>query len=124
MVARGDALHDVGCHESEMNHSAHIGTTHTLIGRAGCDADAPTGSQPAEPIEGLGKLGDQGGSGAPRFADAGDFTIIRTAMAQRFRCTGTRAGLRELGYTEIKNFSIDWRFVGGGFDRFSAPAAD
>ena len=45
-------------------------------------------------------------------------------MAQRFSCTGTRAGLRELGYTEIQNFSIDGRFVGGGFDRLSAPAAD
>ena len=45
-------------------------------------------------------------------------------MAQRFSCTGTRAGLRERGYTENKNFSIDWRFVGGGFERLSAPTAD
>ena len=45
-------------------------------------------------------------------------------MALRLSCAGTRAGLHEPGYTENKNLSIDWRFVGGGFDRFSAPAAD
>jgi putative ABC transport system substrate-binding protein len=37
---------------------------------------------------------------------------------------GFRQGMRELGYVEAKNFSIDWRFADGKYERLPSLAAE
>lgn len=68
---------------------------------------APFAQQPAK----LWRIGVLSGASRPASLEQSYFESLR-------------AGLRERGHTENKDFSIDWRFADGGFDRLSTLAAE